>query len=66
MRFTQIMTEQLEGSRVGLSNGNIFSVRGASIAAESNSRELLEIVHIVISDEGTSDKVFFVVINKSS
>jgi hypothetical protein len=43
---------------VGLSN-EIFSPLGvASVAAEPNSRELLEIVHIVISDERTSDKVF--------
>jgi hypothetical protein len=53
------MTKALEGSRVGLSNGNIFSSGGASIAAESNSRELLEIVHIVISDERTSDNIFY-------
>jgi hypothetical protein len=53
------MTKALKGSRVGLSNGNIFSAGGASIAAVSNSRELLEIVHIVISDERTSDSVFY-------
>jgi hypothetical protein len=51
---------------VGLLNGNIFSAGGASKAAESYSGELLEIGHIVISDERTSDKVFPMVINKSS
>jgi hypothetical protein len=53
------MTKALKGSRVGLSNGNIFSARGASIAAVSNSRELFEIVYIVIIDERTGDGVFY-------
>jgi hypothetical protein len=53
------MTKALEGNQVELSNGNIFSAGGASIAAVLNSRELLEIVHIVISDERTSDSAFY-------
>jgi hypothetical protein len=60
------MTKPLKGSQVGLSKGNIFSAGGASIAATSNSPELLEVIHIVISDERTGDKVFLMVINKSS
>jgi hypothetical protein len=44
----------------------IFSpLCGASVAAESNLRELLENVHIVISDKRTSDEVFSMVMNKS-
>jgi hypothetical protein len=38
----------------------------APVAAESNSRELVDIVHIVTSDETTSDEVFSMVMKKSS
>jgi hypothetical protein len=59
------MTKPLKGSQGQAFEWKHYLRWGASIAAESNSRELLEIVHIIISDEG-SDKEFSMVINKSS
>jgi hypothetical protein len=41
-------------------------LEGASVAAESNLRDLVENVHIPISDKRTSDGVFPVVMNKFS
>lgn len=60
------MTKPITGSRGQVLGWKYFPIGGAYIEAESNSCELLKIVHTVISDERTKNKVFSVVIYKSS